>query len=378
MALGYRETLAAGLLVLATSVQAQVIGSSDNFDCFNDTGTEAEGFEIDIEDVVLSDLTREFPSNFSSTPWVIRYGLPTVTAYDFRKATPDAEHTYDAGHQGVHVTWAATWNGSKWVARYGSQPFGKGVAGNGTPYIAHPTFTNGDSCWFYGLGAAYPTSGCDHFGISFAPTAAPGRIYYHWKIPNPSKPGALMNAGLEASIPPSPVLTPNPANPAAAVRAVAEAPENPEPRFGPAYWVRVTTLYSPVRAQLDDLQKANIKKANATKTVSWKLLQRPPAGQKGEREDAEDDAVAAGNVAVLKQYEYYAFGGAYDNETHEALCETASTQANLVNGVFLQGGDCLTPLAGNYWVVNVDSNQEVVGGNLGVYIGAHVNAYNLK
>jgi len=372
-----RVAVGAALLMVATSAKAQVIGSSDNFDCFNDTGTEAEGFEIDIEDAVPSDLTREFPSNFSTTPWVIRYGLPTVTAYDFRKATPDAQHSYDAGHRGVLVTWAATWNGKQWVTKYGAQPFGKGVAGNGTPYVAHPSYTNGDSCWFYGLGAAYPTSGCDHFGISFTPTARPGRIYYHWKIPNPSQAGVLINAGLEASIPPSPVLAPQPANPVV-IHAVAEAPENPGPQWGPAYWVKMTTLYAPVPVALDDLQKANIKKANATKTVSWKLLQRPPAGQKGEREDAEDDAIGAGKVAVLKQYEYFAFSGAYDNETHEALCETASTQANLHSGAFLQGGDCLTPLASNYWIVNVDADQEVVGGNLGVYIGAHVNGYNVK
>jgi hypothetical protein len=49
---------------------AQVIGSHDNFDCFNDTGDTAEGFEVDVENVSPSDLTREFPSNFSSTPWL--------------------------------------------------------------------------------------------------------------------------------------------------------------------------------------------------------------------------------------------------------------------------------------------------------------------
>ena len=45
-----------GLAALALALfsrpsHAQVIGSYDNFDCFNDTGETAEGFEIDIEDV---------------------------------------------------------------------------------------------------------------------------------------------------------------------------------------------------------------------------------------------------------------------------------------------------------------------------------------
>ena len=45
---------------------AQVVASYDNFDVFNDTGETAEGFEIDVEDVQVADLTREFPSNFAS------------------------------------------------------------------------------------------------------------------------------------------------------------------------------------------------------------------------------------------------------------------------------------------------------------------------
>lgn len=65
-------------LLAAFPAGAQIIGSYDNFDCFNDTGQVAEGFEIDIEDVATADLIREFPSNFSTTPWVTRYGLPAA------------------------------------------------------------------------------------------------------------------------------------------------------------------------------------------------------------------------------------------------------------------------------------------------------------
>ena len=172
------------------------------------------------------DLTREFPSNFSATPWVTRYGVPTVTAYDFTTSTPDVAHAYDAGHKGALITYAATLQNGSWVAAYGNQPFGGGtVAGNGTPFVANPTLTNGDSCWFYGLGSAYPASGCDHFGISFASGAVSGRLTYHWKIPGPTN-TVLVNAALEASLPPSPSLTlapPLPGKPPV-VHAVAQAP----------------------------------------------------------------------------------------------------------------------------------------------------------
>src|SRR5262245_21635546 len=56
------KLLLATFLLGAFTAHAQVIGSYDNFDCFNDTGQTAEGFEIDIQDVSPSDLTREFPS----------------------------------------------------------------------------------------------------------------------------------------------------------------------------------------------------------------------------------------------------------------------------------------------------------------------------
>ncbi len=267
---------AAFVLSAPLAAHSQVIGSYDNFDCFNDTGQTAEGFEIDIEDVAPGDLTREFPSNFSTTPWVTRYGIPTVSAYDFTAISPDAAHAYDAGHRGVLVTYAATLQKGAWVAAYGNQPFGGTVAGNGTPFVANPTLTSGDSCWFYGLGNAYPASGCDHFGISLAAGVAPGRITYHWKIPDPTN-SVLVNAALEASIPPSPSLVVNPPAPGKppAVHVVARAPAdaggNPyrpqalEPQYGDAYWMKETTLYGPVDAQLDLLQKANVAKSPAHK-----------------------------------------------------------------------------------------------------------------
>jgi hypothetical protein len=364
------------LLVLEKPSRAQVIGSYDNFDCFNDTGETAEGFEIDVEDVQPADLTREFPSNFSTTPWVIRYGLPTVTSYDYTISPPDASHTYDAGHRGVLVTWAASWDGTQWIAQYGNQPFGVSLSGNGTPYVKAPTYTNGDSCWYYGLGSAYPSSGCDHFGVSFAYTATPGKISYHWKIPDPTSTGMLKNAALETALPPTPVLTQLPVNPGLPplVRADAEAAENnsPDPtrQYGNAFWVKVTTYFAPQGAVLDDLQKANVKRAVQRKTVSWSLLQKPPIGKRGGRNRVDNHNVPNNAVQVTKQYEYFKYKGVYDHN-HEALC-----------GVMAANGatDCTAPYSKTYTATDPETGSAItaLGGDKGPYLGAHVNAFNIQ
>jgi len=412
--LGRRSALAAAASIaalgawgLAASGHAQtpptVIGSYDNFDAFNDTGQTAEGFEIDIEDVNPTDLTREFPSNFAQ-PWLIRYGLPTVTAYDWTAATPDTPHAYDAGHKGVLVTWAATNVGGVWIAPQGNAmgAGAPGVAGNGTPYNPTPTATTGESCWWWGLGSNYPAAGCDHFGISFAGGVVPGRLTYHWKVPDPTN-TVLVNSVLEASIPPSPVLTVAPpvVNAPPVVVAVAKAPidvggdpnrlQDQEPQAGPAYWLETTTFYGPVDAALDGLQVYNIKNLKVKKTVTWKLLQQPAgvgvfAGA-GARDDNENQNMGK-NVQVTKQYQYYKFSGPYDSETHEALCDQfyATAAAALSGGTVVQVS-CQN-LAGNdfpykktYWTIDPGPGTPVQSartGNLGAYIGAHVNAYNVK
>lgn len=374
---------AVAALLLHASAHAQVIGSYDNFDCFNDTGSEAEGFEIDIEDVSCDDntegsatcnLTRVFPSNFATTPWVIRYGLPTITHYDFTSAPADPAHAYDQGHKGVLVTYAATWNGTSWVAPQGSAgPYG--VAGNGTPYNAHPTLTQGDSCWWYGLGAAYPTSGCDHFGVSFASGVTPGKITYHWKTPDPANPGTLINAGLEASIPPSPTVSyAGGANP---VVQVAQAPENEGPQWGPAYFVKTTTLYQPQAPVLADLQKVNVAKLAVKKHIAYAVLQKPPVGVVGEKDDVENDVVPKADVQETTQTEYWTYAGLLD-DTGQALCDDAfSSVANYQAGVPIASGDSCH-LGGGYYAVNVNGVLVRVKSNKGQYLGAHLNAAQIR
>ena len=87
--------------------------------------------------------------------------------------------------------------------------------------------------------------------------------------------------------------------------------------------------------------------------IGWALVQRAPVGVAGEKSDVEDDSIPPGDVQVVKRYEYYTYNGAYDPETHEVNC----------------GGDnnCNVPILG------LSGQFE-----LGKFIGAHMNAYDVR
>jgi hypothetical protein len=217
-----------------------------------------------------------------------------------------------------------------------------------------------------------------------------------------------VNGPLEATVPPSPVLAAAPpvvGQPpvvVAVARAPVDANRNPyepqaqDPQYGDAYWLKTTTIYSPQRAVLENLQKHVIDNLAVRKIVTWTLVQRAPgvganAGQP-EREAAENDAIGGKNVQVTKMYEYYKFSGAYDSETHQALCDMFYATQALAQAA--AAGSSPTPvqvscqnLAGNdmpylrtYWTVDPGPSVAVgpFKGDLGTYVGAHVNAYNVK
>jgi hypothetical protein len=89
------------------------------------------------------------------------------------------------------------------------------------------TTVPGESCWTLGMGAAYYSAGCEHFGISAYRNAT--RVAYWWLVADPQNPGHLVASGVPISLP-APIWTvvPPPAQqPAAAPVIVAEvnAPE---------------------------------------------------------------------------------------------------------------------------------------------------------
>ncbi len=363
-------------LALALPATAQIVGSFDNFDCVNDTGETAEGFEIDIEDVTPAAITRAFPSNFSSAPYVNRFGVPDITAYD---------NTAAGGHKGVKVTWHATWDGAKWVAKYGSYaaPNG-GPSGNGVLFVAKPVATQGDQCWLLGQGIGYATSGCEHFGISYGVGTLPGKVTYHWLVPDKVNTGQLVQANWTAGVGP---IAPTPsyyyvppvvAGQPPVVHAVAQAPEKPEPadpQFGPARWVKTYTSYLKHAPDLDALQANLVPRKNAPGVrvvISWDVLQKPPAGiaaEALEKEAVDDDAVdgAKGYVAVVKRYEYYDYTGVYDPETHEVICAPEPAGAN---------GPC-TQGPKNYLYADPVSGLSRKVKEKGKFMGAHNDAVAL-
>jgi len=339
-------------LALRAPAHSQIIGSYDNFDSINDTGREAEGFEIDVEDVQPADVTRIFPDNFPAGQPYIRYATPNKNALRLI--------TFPDGHKGVSIIYSAQYVAGHWVTEWGATTM-PGTAiqiGNGTPYVKNPTYTNGESCWTLGSGARYPSSGCDHFGISLAFGKTPGKTTYHWLVPGPQL-GKLVKYGTVASLPPSPVLNQLPPAPGAppVVHAVAQAPEQPERlalnQFSDAYWLKTFTSYSPKHADLNKLQMNLVPMKGPGVVIGWALVQRAPVGVAGEKSDVEDDSIPPGDVQVVKRYEYYTYNGAYDPETHEVNC----------------GGDnsCNVPVLG------LNGQFE-----LGKFIGAHMNAYDVR
>jgi hypothetical protein len=60
--------LSATALIAISPANAQIIGSLGNFDCINDTGETAEGFEIEVEDVSPADIPDTFPTRFYASP----------------------------------------------------------------------------------------------------------------------------------------------------------------------------------------------------------------------------------------------------------------------------------------------------------------------
>jgi hypothetical protein len=249
-------------------------------------------------------------------------------------------------------------------------------------YLATLKATSGDQCWLLGQGSGYATSGCEHFGLTV--TKPYTRMNYHWLVPDKVTPGNLVRAVWNngtAPIAPQPVynyVPPAVVGQPPVVHAVAEAPENPDPadpQYGEARWVKTYTSYSKVAAGLDNLQ-ANLiprrPKVGQPVKITWDVLQRAPAGAvpEMEKEAVDDDAVDKGKgyVAVLKRYEYYAFTGVYDPETHEAICAPELLHGN---------GPCTRgPVIYTYVdpVTGVSSRIK----EKGKFLGAHNDAVNLQ
>lgn len=339
----------------AAHAQSNAFGALSNFDVFNDdpSGRTAEGFEIELEGVHAKDVAYSFSYD--------RFGAPTYSDYD---------NTATGGTFGAHITYAAKWNGSQWTTAFPSY-------GQGTPAITPSkiTATMGHDC-VAGAPVFLAQSACEHFGVGVNFPANPTAVRYHWLVDSGNANHDL-TYGAVASVPgqPAPVYIP-PAVPAAKPQVVevqrqVEKPDPASPQFGEAKWVKIFTSYSTVKADLNQLLTDN--KAVPQKGAShWVLLQRAPAGVAAEKEAVEKDNIPKGKVQVTKRYEFYAFTGVYDSETHEALCDITTVATHKMFA-------CDKPVTVAYTAPDGPTGTPLLApkGNLGNYQGANMVGFNL-
>jgi hypothetical protein len=262
-----------------------IYGSLSNFDAINGTGSTAHGFEIELDGCLPSNVFSTFGSPYN------RYGTPTITT--------DGVNTF--------VRYTSAYNNGAWVVGTDSGTYAP---------------TGGHSLFFpqYGGTAAYPNVPGDHFGVAVNTT--PTNTIYHWLLDGGS--GTLVKAGTQVMIP-APVFAvvppANPVNPAG-VQAVVQAPPPENGRqVGDAIWAKVftTVVETPDPVELNQLVLGNaVVPPNSETEVEWQLLQtdpnRPDLGEKADMGD-----LAPAMEAVTRRYEFYAYTGGYDPESHEAL-----------------------------------------------------------
>src|SRR3954463_11407087 len=177
----WSAALAVALLVAPAAARAQtttIIGSLANFDAVNDTEGEKHGFEIQLEGIQVNDITRVFGQNGSQC-W-IRYCIGSITPYT------DAA----TGKSGVYVRWMSNYDAATQTFVVPAKNPNAGSATSGTPsrvgMANPPRLVNGEQCWTMGLAATYPSSGCEHFGISTAFGKNPTKTTYRWLVGNPA------------------------------------------------------------------------------------------------------------------------------------------------------------------------------------------------
>ncbi len=312
----------ATLLVLAAMAAPQaasaeaVWGTLSNFDVPNETGEETHGFEIELDGVSSSDISYEFGAPYE------RYGNPIIENFP----------------GGVYVRYESPYD-----------PLKKEFTET-TPIAASPIMpTLGHQCWTGGS-VEYWTSGCEHFGLGLV--ANPTKTVYHWLVADPSTPGKLVQSGSKVGVPPAEWSVQPPAGKEAApvVQAEVEAPELEEGQeYGEAQWVKVYVTESHKKAELDHLLTDDpaVPEEAAQTEVEWKLIQQHKGGEGGveegeERKEREEEehkekeekeeheggerggvkgkkSLGEGNESVTRRYEFYAYTGPYDPETHEAI-----------------------------------------------------------
>jgi len=261
-------------IIAAMAVPAQassIFGTLSNFDTYNPTPEPAEGFEIELEGVHSSDITRTFPAHF--------------------EIEDIAEYSDSTGFAGVRIKYLNYFfHDSSGVDHFSVNP------------NANPQSTNGH--------LAVNMVDVEHFGFSLRggqPTAT--RTYWLDKLPDGSF------SRLNASPLPIPVPTWSyspPAAPgdAAMVRAEIQVPEPEVVVQRPdSIWVKTFKTELDRQVDLDELMSGpGIVPQDAGEVeVEWELLE-------GGKMKAKDVALGENGEAVIRRYEYFEYTGPYDFE----------------------------------------------------------------
>jgi hypothetical protein len=319
-------------------------GTVNNFDTVNDTSNICHGFEIELDDILSSDITYTFDYN--------HYGTPQIT-----------EDTWTVpGHTNVHVYYQAVYtNNSGWSA-YTAIPAGP------IPPTAGHQFTNPGTNF-----------GGEHFGVGFR--VQPTKVLYFWLLDTGNH---VLSRGGQVSVS-TPTFTYSPPVGAAPaqIAAVIPAPvpiRPPSFEFSDASWVKVitTTAHTNTEVRVTDLMTPDPEdptgrdwrngQTNIEVETEWQLLQidynssdyNPTNGIGGPNGKLAGPAHNLGHSddVVTYRYEFYTYVGPYDDlsepPTHEALCQmpgpdgihgSASYSNTVVVGKFL--GAQMTAMAGN-------------------------------
>ena len=287
------------LLAVPNMLHAQTVtlfGSLANFDVLNDTGQDANGFEIELDGVTPQQVVYGFIYT--------RYGAPQIFAIP--------------SGVGTIVRWQSPWDPV-------AQRF---TIATTSPAVFAPV--GGHSCVLTAI------IGCDHYGVVNYPIGPTTK--YYWLVADPNNLGGLMRFGGSAVQMPQPVQIPQPLiavippaqvgnPPQVAFQIQADPPPppavpKPVPQFGDAKWVKVYKTELQREVGLDELVNDNpiIPQDPGKLETAWKLLQYNPNTNGNGGVLRNQGGLGSGSRSVVRHYEFYKYSGAYNPLDHSAQC----------------------------------------------------------
>jgi len=284
--------LVALLLPAAGPTSAATFGSLANFDVVNDTGHNAYGFEIEIEDVhydhagTISSVfgyDRVFGFISPDPGAVVRFGKPMID--------------YIAGF-GARITYGGT------------------IGATFTP--SAPFVTGGESCW-PGANPNWKATSCDHYGVSTY--GAPAKTTYSWLVDTGG--GTLGKQVVGVPVvnfvftppPPPPPNAPLPVP--AVVQAVIQAPLMAADPHANAFWVKMIQTTVGENVDLNDLLGGNHPGAKpeiahfqeaAETEIEWQVL------QVGRVDEVSKSINMNGDPSAVWRFQFYKYLGRFDDE----------------------------------------------------------------